>query len=1146
MPFLFHACYSLGKSSKSLQTAFSLLRSNSNQLRWTKSSLTSSNNRTKHRVLFSTRSKKDHLSKKTRVENEIIPSIQQYQNPLQLSNRKQTSNNTTFEPNHATKAMLESDYCKLSLLALHKHDAEEPTVKALTQQAKLTEAQWQQIEQKTRDLVTQVRQNRSNKVGIDLDAFMVEYDLSNSEGISLMCLAEALLRIPDNFTADKLIRDKICTADWELHLGRSTSIFVNTATWSLMLTGKVLHFNSETDEVYKKAWRSFVDRSSESVVRTAVRTAMQILGKEFVMEETIVSALKKAQKKEAKGYRYSYDMLGEAAKTTPGAELYYQEYLSAIHAIGKAHKDNTLEDGAGISIKLSALHPRYELTQHKRIMTEMVPKVLELARKAKYYNINLTIDAEEADRLELSLVVFTKLAHHADLKGWNGLGLAVQAYQKRAPHVLQYLIDLAKASERRFMVRLVKGAYWDSEIKHAQELGYTEYPVYTRKAHTDVCYMACTKILLDHPSAFYAQFATHNALSLATVLTLAGDRNDYEFQCLHGMGDILYDEIVQQGKSCRIYAPIGSYKLLLAYLVRRLLENGANSSFVNRLVDANIPVDQLTRDPIAIAKRHDCQQHLQIPSPRHIFGDARMNAAGIDLTNPQTLCALLDELSMYSQETWIAMPLLSKPVEVKGQGYPVTNPANNSEVVGQLYHATQADATSAIDAAIMAFPSWEATPPIERAQKLDRMGDLLEENMARFMTLATKEAGKSLSNSISEVREAIDFCRYYAEQTRSLFIEPKILPGPTGERNSVHLRGRGVFVCISPWNFPLAIFLGEVTAALAAGNTVVAKPAPQTSLIATAAVELLYQAGFPRDVVQLVPGSGSLGGTLIEDPRIAGVIFTGSTEVAKIIQRAQAEKKGAITTFIAETGGQNAMIVDSSALPEQVVTDVINSAFDSAGQRCSALRVLYLQDDIAGEVINMLIGAMDELQIGDPMIVDTDIGPVIDQDAKSVLVKHIDQLKKAGKLLHEATLDDSSKAGTFVAPTLFELDHVDELEREVFGPVLHIIRFEAQKLDQVINEINSSGYGLTFGIHSRIQETVDYVTQNIRAGNLYVNRNTVGAVVGVQPFGGEGLSGTGPKAGGPYYLPRLATERVISVDTTASGGNTSLMTLAQD
>lgn len=1126
----------------------------------------SNKDRTKNTLSYSSRSNENHLiSNKSNIENDMILSIHKARDaPALDNNRMEILKNDSFASIHTEKELLGngmphrynemnsmvllSDYYKLGSVALHKHDAEQPAVRALTQQAKLTDAQWQQIQQKTRDLVTRIRQKRSNKVGLDLEAFMVEYDLSNSEGISLMCLAEALLRIPDNFTADKLIRDKICSANWENHLGLSESIFVNTATWSLMLTGKILNYNTGTGENHhRKAWQNFVDRSSENVVRTAVRTAMQILGKQFVMEETIEAALKRAKNIEAKGYRYSYDMLGESAKTAADAKKYYEAYLSALHDIGKAHKDKTLEDGAGISIKLSALHPRYELKHHERVMSEMLPKVIELARKAKHYNINLTIDSEEADRLELSLAVLTKLAHHADLKNWNGLGLAVQAYQKRAPHVLQFLIDLAKVSNRRFMIRLVKGAYWDSEIKNAQELGYTDYPVYTHKAHTDVCYVACTKILLDHPEAFYAQFATHNALSLATVLTLAGDRNDYEFQCLHGMGDILYDDIVQQGLPCRIYAPIGSYKHLLAYLVRRLLENGANSSFMNRLVDADISLDKLTKDPIGIAEHHDCQQHSQIPLPRHIYGDSRMNATGIDLTNPQTLCTLLDGLNIHNQEKWLAMPLLSKPREGNRQRCPVTNPSNHNEVVGQLCHATQADATAAIDAAVVAFPSWEATPPIERAEKLDRMADLLEENMVRFMALSIKEAGKSVSNAIAEVREAIDFCRYYADQTRQFFIEPTILPGPTGEINSVQLRGRGVFVCISPWNFPLAIFLGEITAALAAGNTVVAKPAEQTSLIATAAVELLYEAGIPRNVVQLVPGSGSLlGGTLTRDERIAGVIFTGSTEVAKVIQKVQADKKGAITTFIAETGGQNAMIVDSSALPEQVVTDVINSAFDSAGQRCSALRVLYLQEDIADEVINMLSGAMDELQVGDPMIVETDIGPVIDQNAKSLLVKHITKLKKDGKLLHEVKLKDVSNAGTFVAPVLFEIDNIDELEREVFGPVLHIIRYEAKKLDEVINEINSTGYGLTFGIHSRIQKTVDYVTHRIRAGNLYVNRNTVGAVVGAQPFGGEGLSGTGPKAGGSYYLPRLATERVISIDATASGGNASLMTIEQD
>jgi len=1037
---------------------------------------------------------------------------------------------------------LTSEFEFLNKVSQHKHDAEQSTVTSLLEKAKMTKAQWQEIKQHACDLVTNIRKDNSSKKGIDLDALMAEYDLSNNEGIALMCLAEALLRIPDDYTADKLIKDKICGADWAKHLDTSESIFVNAATWSLVLTGKVLPYG-ETDDPHKRAWSNFVNRSSETVVRTAIRTAMQMFGSKFVMEENIPAALKRAKENESKGFRYSYDMLGEAATNAADAETYYQSYLSATHSIGKAYKDKDLEESAGISIKLSALHPRYELQQYKRVMKEMLPKVLELARQAKHYDMNLTIDAEEADRLELSLMILNELAHHDDLKGWDGLGLAVQAYHKRAPHILQHLIDLAKDSNRRFMIRLVKGAYWDSEIKHAQELGLAGYPVYTRKAHTDISYMACTKILLEHPEAFYAQFATHNALSLATVLVLAGDRKDYEFQCLYGMGDILYKDVVEQGKPCRIYAPVGSYKHLLAYLVRRLLENGANSSFVNQIVNADISLDDLTTDPIAVAKHHDCQQHSKIPNPRNIYGD-RANATGIDLSNPQVLGTLLDELNIFSQEQSHAMSIPSKPARPESHRLSSTNPANHNEVIGHLYHSTHDDATAAIGVAAAAFPSWEATPPIERAQKLDRMADLLEENMVRLMALVVKESGKSVGNSVGEVREAIDFCRYYANQVREDFVHPKILPGPTGEVNKLHLRGRGVFVCISPWNFPLAIFLGEVTAALAAGNTVVAKPAEQTSLIAAAAVELLYQAGIPRNVVQFVPGSGaSVGETLTSDPRIAGVIFTGSTKTAKAIQNVQANKKGAITKLIAETGGQNAMIVDSSALPEQVVTDVINSAFDSAGQRCSALRVLYLQEEIADEVIDMLTGAMDELKVGDPMAIDTDVGPVIDQNAKDMLTKHIDKLTKADKLLHQVKLNNLPEAGTFVPPTLFELESMDDLQAEVFGPVLHIIRFKAKELDHVIDEINGTGYGLTFGIHSRIQETIDYVTQRIRAGNLYVNRNTVGAIVGVQPFGGEGLSGSGPKAGGPFYLHSLATERVISVDTTASGGNASLMTL---
>jgi RHH-type proline utilization regulon transcriptional repressor/proline dehydrogenase/delta 1-pyrroline-5-carboxylate dehydrogenase len=1037
----------------------------------------------------------------------------------------------------------------LKQIDTHKHCDETNLMQELMQSAQFDANTWKRIQTRSKALVQTVRQQRLKAGG--LDAFMAEYDLSSNEGIALMCLAEALLRIPDKFTADKLIRDKICGADWQSHIGKSESTFVNATTWSLMLTGKFIDRDQQKHSYLSKTWRGFVNRNSDTVVRNAVRKAMQILGKQFVMGETIASALKRAASSEAKGYRYSYDMLGEAAKTREDAAYYYKCYIDAIHAIGKQTKGESPENRAGISIKLSALHPRYEVNHQAQVLDDMLPMVLELARLAKQYNINLTIDAEESERLLLSLVFLEKLAGHQELAGWHGLGLAVQAYQKRAPWVIDWLSALAQRTQRRFMVRLVKGAYWDSEIKHAQENGYDGYPVFTRKVHTDVCYLVCIRKLLDNPQAFYPQFATHNALSVAMVLEFAGERDDFEFQCLHGMGQTLYDSIVTEktgkGHPCRVYAPVGSHKHLLAYLVRRLLENGANSSFVNRIVDHSLPIDELVKNPITLAQSHQSQPHPGIPLPQHIYGESRMNAKGIDLSNPQSLEQLNNTLQTYYDDDYIAMPLLAKPFTPKGKGKPVTNPANHTQTVGTCHVATEAQAQQAIDAAVSAFADWEATDPNQRADYLVRLADLLEENMPRLMAITIKEAGKTVENAVAEVREAIDFCRYYAQETRDHFATARSLPGPTGEQNQMILRGRGVFVCISPWNFPLAIFLGEVTAALAAGNTVVAKPAEQTSLIATAAVELMHQAGIPRDVIQLVPGSGSkIGNAMVKDPRIAGVIFTGSTEVAKTIQRNLAEKPGAIATLIAETGGQNCMLVDSSALPEQVVTDVLKSSFDSAGQRCSALRVLYLQEDIADTVMTMLKGAMNTLSIGDPSLLTTDVGPVIDAKAKTSLRSHIDTMKKAGKSIYQLKLPKQCDEGSFIPPTLIELDSISELEREQFGPILHVIRYQAKALDQVIADVNSTGYGLTFGIHSRIQDTVNYVIQRIHAGNLYVNRNMVGAIVGVQPFGGEGLSGTGPKAGGPYYLPRLATERVISIDTTASGGNASLMTLEQD
>lgn len=1022
---------------------------------------------------------------------------------------------------------------------------EQTCVKRLIHDAALSPNQLKTIATSATKLVEGARATRLKKSG--LDAFMMQYDLSSEEGIILMCLAEALLRIPDKHTADKLIRDKITQGDWEEHLGQSNSLFVNAATWGLMLTGKMINTPFTVEKKAKSTVHGLVKRQSAPVIRQATIQAMRVLGKQFVLGQTIQAGLKRARKQEAKGYRYSYDMLGEAAKTDHDAKGYLAAYVSAIHAIGKHSSTGSFIEKPGISIKLSALHPRYEVAKAASVMDVLYPRLVELVLLAQSYDIGLTIDAEEADRLELSLILIEKLAKEKRFLNWQGLGLAIQAYQKRAPFVIDHLVALSQQTGRRFMIRLVKGAYWDAEIKHAQVEGYSNYPVYTRKVYTDVSYLACAKKLLHHNAECYPQFATHNAHTVAAIMALAGKSRDFEFQCLHGMGDALYDQIV--GKDaldipCRIYAPVGSHEHLLAYLVRRLLENGANSSFVNRLVDANTPIASLIEDPVSKASALQGMPHPKIPLPGNLFGQTRKNARGIDLTDHQTLLSLNTALASMTKKTFCATPTAQQPT---GDQLAIVNPADTRDVIGHGYHADESMVLNAFDNASKAFKDWDQRGILERAGLIERAADLLEKNTTELMYLAIKEAGKTINNAVAEIREAVDFCRYYASYAREHYAQPLVLPGPTGEQNELSLHGRGVFVCISPWNFPLAIFLGQVSAALVMGNTVIAKPAEQTPLIASAMVDLLHQAGIPKTVVQLLPGKGdTVGQALVNHHDVAGVMFTGSTEVAKAISRTLANKPGPIVPLIAETGGQNAMIVDSSALPEQVVTDIMLSAFDSAGQRCSALRVLCVQDDVADIILPMLEGAMQTLVIGDPSRLNTDVGPVIDHDAKNNLNAHIQAMKKAGKTIYQACAEKHTEQGTFVLPTLIHLNHFSELSREQFGPILHVIRFKANALPQLVADINHSGYGLTFGIHSRINETIRYLTQHIQAGNLYVNRNMVGAVVGVQPFGGEGLSGTGPKAGGPHYLSRLAIERTISVDTTASGGNASLMSLNAD
>ena len=989
---------------------------------------------------------------------------------------------------------------------------------------------------------------KSRKKQGKFNDFLHQYDLSSEEGIALMCLAEALLRIPDTETVNRLISDKISTADWEQHLSRDQSLFVNAATWSLMLTGKVFAPTATYENNLRSTLKRLMGKAGGAVIRPFIMQGMKIIGKQFVMGTTIAEAIERAKINEAAGYRYSYDMLGEAARTAEDAKNYFKSYTNAISAIGKASVQLDPIQGPGISIKLSALHPRYEVAKHERVMNELVPLLLELARQAKAQNIGLTVDAEETDRLELSLDVIEAVFKDPSLNGWEGFGLAVQSYQKRAPFVIDWLADLSKRYQRRLMVRLIKGAYWDAEIKISQLFGLEGYPVFTRKHATDVSFLACAKKLFAQPDCFYSQFGTHNAHSVASILEIAGTRRDFEFQCLHGMGTPLYDNVVGKDHfdvACRIYAPVGSHKDLLGYLVRRLLENGANTSFINLIADENLPMEKIVVDPVDRMKSLQNKPHPHIPLPQDIFGNERKNSQGVDLSNTTVLTKLKSAMDEAEKQNWNACPIISGKSITHATPQPVRSPSDINHIVGQVYEATPEDVEKALEKASLATFSWAKTSVEERAACLERAADLLEKNRPELMMLLCREGGKHIHDCVSEIREAVDFCRYYAARARE-DLEPKILTGPTGEFNQLSLHPRGVITCISPWNFPLAIFAGQIVAALVTGNTVIAKPAEQTPLIAAATVRLLHQAGIPVDVLQLLPGRGEIvGAKLVADTRVAGIMFTGSTETAKLIQQTLAHRDGPIVPLIAETGGQNSMIVDSSALPEQVVADVISSAFNSAGQRCSALRVLFLQEDIAPRVIDMLKGAMAELTVGDPSLLSTDIGPVIDPDAFKMLQNHFTKMSSEGTLLYQVPVS-SLPPGHFFAPCVFELNNLDILKREVFGPFLHVIRYATQDLDKILDEITQTGYGLTLGIHSRIDATIKYIQDRMQIGNVYVNRNMIGAVVGVQPFGGERLSGTGPKAGGPHYLPRLCVERAISINTTAAGGNASLVSLIED
>ncbi|MCG9738217.1 bifunctional proline dehydrogenase/L-glutamate gamma-semialdehyde dehydrogenase PutA [Shewanella insulae] len=1004
----------------------------------------------------------------------------------------------------------------------------------------------QRITQRAHDLVHKVRQYDKKGLMVGIDAFLQQYSLETQEGIILMCLAEALLRIPDAATADALIDDKLSGAKWDEHLSKSDSTLVNASTWGLMLTGKIISLDKNIDGKPSSLLNRLVNRLGEPVIRQAMLAAMKIMGKQFVLGRTVQEALKNSTDKRKLGYTHSYDMLGEAALTMKDAQKYYQDYSDAIAALGAQEYDESEAPRPTISIKLSALHPRYEVANEDRTMTELYDTLVKLVQQARSLNVGVSIDAEEVDRLELSLKLFQKLYNSDAAKGWGLLGIVVQAYSKRALPVLCWITRLAKDQGDEIPVRLVKGAYWDSELKWAQVAGEGGYPLFTRKAGTDVSYLACARYLLSDATrgAIYPQFASHNAQTVAAITDMAGDRL-YEFQRLHGMGEELYDTLLAESgvSTVRIYAPVGAHKDLLPYLVRRLLENGANTSFVHKLVDPKTPIESLVVHPLTTLKRYKTLANNKIVQPIDIFGAERKNSKGINMNIISESEPFFAALDKFKEQQWSAGPIVDGET-LSGETIEVKSPYDTTKIVGKVAFANNQAIEQALASAHNAFGSWCSTPVEVRANALQKLADLLEENREELIALCTREAGKSIQDGIDEVREAVDFCRYYAVQAKKMMGKPELLPGPTGELNELFLQGRGVFVCISPWNFPLAIFLGQVAAALAAGNTVVAKPAEQTSIVGYRAVQLAHEAGIPAEALQFLPGTGAtVGATITADERIGGVCFTGSTVTAKRINLTLAQRDGAIIPLIAETGGQNAMVVDSTSQPEQVVNDVVSSSFTSAGQRCSALRVLYLQEDIAERVIDVMKGAMDELTIGNPSSVKTDVGPVIDATAKANLNAHIDHIKQVGRLINQRELPADTENGHFVAPTAVEIDSIKVLEKEHFGPILHVIRYKAADLPKVIDDINSTGFGLTLGIHSRNEGHALEVADKVNVGNVYINRNQIGAVVGVQPFGGQGLSGTGPKAGGPHYLSRFVTEKTRTNNITAIGGNATLLSL---
>ncbi|PWV97540.1 L-proline dehydrogenase /delta-1-pyrroline-5-carboxylate dehydrogenase [Hoeflea marina] len=995
------------------------------------------------------------------------------------------------------------------------------------------------IDARAARMIEAIRDDSGSMGGVE--DFLREYGLSTREGLALMVLAEALLRVPDALTQDKLIEDKLKEGNWSNHEAHGDTWFVSASAWALAMSARVIR-PGETPE---GVMRGLVKRMGMPTVRTATRQAMRFLGHHFVLGETIEDALGRAAKNEARGYRHSFDMLGEGARTRADAAHYFKSYADAIAAIGKAADRpagaRKLPDRPGISVKLSALHPRYLPTHRDQVLRELVPDVLKLAQMARKHDLNFTIDAEEVDRLELSLDVIDRVFADPSLDGWDGFGLAIQAYQKRAPQVIEHIAALCRALKRRMMVRLVKGAYWDTEIKRAQERGLDGYGVFTRKAATDMSYLACARQMLDLRDVLFPQFATHNALTVATIMEMSGDRDGFEFQRLHGMGEVLYESLMKGNDpvACRIYAPVGGYRDLLAYLVRRLLENGANSSFVAVAGDRSIPIASLLERPaekLGLDQGHSAR-NSRIPAPGALYPD-RANSSGVEFGDRRALAALVAGMGKAVAQV-DAVPL-APGVTASSPSRDVVSPHDPSQIVGTVRVATSADVDTAVATARKGFAAWSRTPAMARGAMLEKAADLLEADRDRFLSLLSREAGKTIDDGLSEIREAVDFLRYYAARGREMFSEMVPMPGPTGEDNRLGWRGRGVFACISPWNFPLAIFLGQVSAALAAGNAVIAKPAEQTPLVAHEAIRLLHAAGVPADVLICLPGEGDVGAALTRHPRIAGVAFTGSTETARAINRTLAAKDGPIVPLIAETGGLNAMIVDATALSEQVADDVVMSAFRSAGQRCSALRLLFLQDEVADQMLKMIEGAARELVLGDPALVSTDIGPVIDQAQRTMLAEHVEAMRATQTVRYQG---EAPSAGLFFAPTIVELKDAASLQKEIFGPVLHVVRWKAKELDKVLEAIDATGFGLTLGVHTRIEAHVRKVVDRLDAGNVYVNRNIIGAVVGTQPFGGSGLSGTGFKAGGPHYLMRFAQEQVVSVNTAAAGGNASLIAM---